>query len=103
MHRATDHARTHQQVHTQVCQCVEQSTKQEPEQASAYAQLAYMAAQVKQQLRKMKEKAISRGKWQGSGGPKGAQVISELVDWEVRPLLQQQTPVKPLVHRLMTI
>ncbi len=31
----------------------------------------YLAApQVKQRLRKMKEKAISRGKWQGSGGPK---------------------------------
>ena len=42
--------------------------------------------QVKQQLRKMKEKAISRGKWQGSGGPKGAdsiKLISELGDWEV--------------------
>ncbi len=32
----------------------------------------------------MKEKAIDRGKWQGSGGPKGAKVISELIDWEVR-------------------
>ena len=45
--------------------------------------LMWVAVQVKQQLRKMKEKAISRGKWQGSGGPKGAAVISELVDWEV--------------------
>ena len=47
-------------------------------------------AQVKQQLRKMKEKAISRGKWQGSGGPKGApsiredqEIVSELAEWEV--------------------
>jgi hypothetical protein len=47
--------------------------------------------QVKQQLRKMKEKAISRGKWQGSGGPKGApsiredqEIVSELAEWEVR-------------------
>lgn len=46
--------------------------------------------QVKQQLRKMKEKAISRGKWQGSGGPKGApsiredqEIVSELAEWEV--------------------
>ena len=33
----------------------------------------------------MKEKAISRGKWAGSGGPKGGAIITDVVDWEVRP------------------
>jgi ribosomal subunit interface protein len=54
----------------------------EDEEDSLYAAIDLVSDKVKQRLRKMKEKAISRGKWQGSGGPKGAQVISELVDWE---------------------
>lgn len=49
---------------------------------SLYAAVDLVSDKVKQQLRKMKEKAISRGKWAGSGGPKGAQVITDIVDWE---------------------
>jgi hypothetical protein len=38
------------------------------------------AHQLTRKLRKVKEKAINKGKWAGRGGPKGAQVISEMVD-----------------------
>lgn len=34
---------------------------------------------MERQLRKTKEKAIGKGKWQGRGGPKGAFRVSELV------------------------
>lgn len=54
----------------------------EDEEANLYTAVDLVADKVKLQLRKMKEKAIAKGKWAGSGGPKGAQVITDIVDWE---------------------
>lgn len=34
---------------------------------------------MERQLRKTKEKAIGKGKWQGRGGPKGAYRVSEML------------------------
>lgn len=54
----------------------------EDEEDSLYAAVDLVSDKVKQRLRKMKEKAIAKGKWAGRGGPKGAQIITDLMDWE---------------------
>mmetsp|Transcript_6705 Transcript_6705/g.19291 ORF Transcript_6705/g.19291 Transcript_6705/m.19291 type:complete len:263 (-) Transcript_6705:1949-2737(-) len=45
---------------------------------SMYAAIDLVADKVKQSLRKMKEKAIARGKWAGSGGPHGHSLGEEV-------------------------
>lgn len=45
--------------------------------ACRYASIDMVCDRLTRKLRKVKEKAISKGKWQGRGGPKGSSSIKQ--------------------------
>ncbi|KAK9824515.1 hypothetical protein WJX72_011019 [[Myrmecia] bisecta] len=51
----------------------------EDEEDSMYASIDLVSDKVARKLRKLKEKAIDRGRWAGRGGPKGGDTIGEFL------------------------
>ncbi|CAL8463898.1 g3433 [Coccomyxa elongata] len=56
---------------------------------SMYAAIDLVSDKVARKLRKMKEKAIARGKWAGPGGPRGGETIGQSLPSEAEDLVDK--------------
>ncbi|EIE18900.1 hypothetical protein COCSUDRAFT_31477 [Coccomyxa subellipsoidea C-169] len=56
---------------------------------SMYASIDLVSDKVARKLRKMKEKAISRGRWAGPGGPRGGETIGQSLPSEAEDLVDK--------------
>lgn len=68
---------------------------------SLYASVDLVCDKVQRQMRKVKEKAIAKGKWPGGGGPRGAPKVGELLNAsDELPLLDKKTEMAPEIVRV---
>lgn len=68
---------------------------------SLYASVDLVCDKVQRQMRKVKEKAIAKGKWPGGGGPKGGPKVGELMDTDnMLPALDKNAEIAPEIVRV---
>ena len=72
-HTHTAHTRTHAKTHSHA-----RKVRVEDTEADLYAAIDVACHKLKGKMRKLKEKAIARGKWPGAGGPRGATRIADV-------------------------